>query len=107
VGLRCADTAAGKGCLPACQGDTDCPVGQGCRLGECYTPGEDAGCGALCTPVDAGVPIVVTPRDAGTGGGGRGGCGCAADGGSAPWGLLGALVSLLWSRRNTWRVRSQ
>lgn len=77
-GLRCADTAVGKGCQPWCQTTTDCPVGQECFMGECYSPTTDAGCGALCTKPDAGRPVVVTPKDAGNGNGGTGGCGCAS-----------------------------
>lgn len=75
-GLRCADTVVGKSCQPACNNDPDCPVGQYCYLGECYTPQEDAGCGTLCNKPDGGKPIVITPKDGGTGIGGTGGCGC-------------------------------
>lgn len=74
-GLRCADTAAGKACQPWCAMSNDCPVGQFCFNGECYTPEQDAGCGTLCNRPDAGRPVVVVPADAGTGGG-TGGCGC-------------------------------
>lgn len=98
LGLRCADTAVGKACQPACTADPECPVGQYCYQGECYTPEPDAGCGTLCTRPDAGKPIVVTPPDGGTGGGGFGGCGCGA---VDPAGLLGlvGLVSVLARRR--------
>jgi hypothetical protein len=105
AGLRCADTANGKGCLPACSTDLECAVGQRCSQGECYTPLEDSGCGSLCTAVDAGRPIVVTPKDAGTGGGGSGGCGCVAIDAALPWLLLTALGLFLTTRRSTWRGR--
>ena len=76
--LRCADTQVGKSCLPGCNTDANCPVGQFCNMGECYTPMEgDGGCSALQCRPDAGKPIVITPKDAGTGNGGSGGCGCA------------------------------
>lgn len=89
TGLRCADTINGKGCIPACDKDLDCAVGQHCYQGECYASGTDAGCGALCEGVDSGSPIVVTRKDGGTGGGGNGGCGCGALEGVVGWlGLL-------------------
>ncbi len=101
VGLRCADTTVGKSCQPACQFETDCPVGQGCYLGECYIPTQDAGCGTLCTRPDAG-PVVVIPKDGGNGGGGTGGCGCAT---VDPVTGLAALVALGWlGRRRSWRL---
>ncbi len=103
LGLRCADTAVGKACQPQCGSDPECPVGQYCYQGECYTPEEDAGCGTLCTRPDAGRPIVVTPRDAGTGDGGFGGCGCGAADPAALFGLLGLLT--LATRRRACRQR--
>jgi hypothetical protein len=102
AGLRCADTPNGRGCLTACKNDLDCSVGQHCQMGECYTPVEDAGCGSLCNPVDAGRPIVVVPKDAGSGLGGSGGCGCTASDPALPWLLLGALGLVLASRRASW-----
>lgn len=107
-GLRCADTATGKGCLPACSLDTDCPVGQYCYQGECYVPQEDdGGCTTLTCRPDAGKPI--TPVvDAGTGGGiGSGGCGCSTSASSLLFLLLGVLT-LAASRRGeraTWPRR--
>lgn len=89
-GLRCADTAVGKGCLPNCLNDTHCPVGEYCYLGECYPPTVDAGCGTLCTRPDAGKPVVVVPKDAGSGTGGTGGCGCTS---ADPLSLLAAFVA--------------
>lgn len=112
-GMRCADTAVGKSCQPACQpfdGGSNCPVGQRCctsaglgqacaYIGECYTPQGDGGC-LLCTQPDGGAPITPGPKDAGPGPGGSGGCGCASPGsawGVAMLGLLGLL-----SRRRSW-----
>ncbi|MDP2273176.1 MAG: hypothetical protein Q8K32_20725 [Archangium sp.] len=96
--LRCADTQVGKSCLPGCSGDANCPVGQFCSMGECYTPMEgDGGCSALQCRPDAGRPIVVTPKDAGTGNGGTGGCGCTTVAPSFAFVLLGLLT--LVSRR--------
>jgi hypothetical protein len=103
-GLRCADTSAGKGCIPACVQNTDCPVGQSCFNGECYAPTTDAGCTTLCAPTDAGHPIVPTGKDAGTGNGGTGGCGCAEPGQGLPFFFL-ALLLLAISRRSSWRAR--
>lgn len=95
IGLRCGDTTAGKACLPLCFDQSSCPVGQTCISGECYPPTpEDAGCGSICQKPDAGRPIVVTPRDAGTGGGGDGGCGCSTVDPMAAWLALGALIAL-------------
>ena len=100
--LRCADTQVGRSCLPACVNDTDCPVGQFCNLGECYTPMEgDGGCSTLQCRTDAGKPVVITPKDAGTGPGGTGGCGCASVDPSLGFALLGLLT--LASRRRSWR----
>ena len=100
--LRCADTQVSKSCLPACINNTDCPVGQSCYLGECYTPMEgDGGCSTLQCRTDAGRPIVITPKDAGSGIGGTGGCGCASVDPSAGFALLGLLTFL--SRRRSWR----
>jgi hypothetical protein len=99
TGLRCADTANGRGCMPACERNIDCPVGQSCYDGECYTPTEDGGCGDLCTPVDAGRPIVPVPKDAGNGNGGSGGCGCSGPGGDVGLVLWGAFALLLLARR--------
>ncbi len=81
LGARCANLPTGRACLPACTNSLDCPVGQDCNNGECYNPGEDdAGCGAFCGMVDAGKPIPPIKKDAGTGGGGTGGCGCSTSG---------------------------
>lgn len=104
LGLRCADTQAGKSCQPACNVDPDCPVGQFCNMGECYTPQEaDGGCSTLTCRPDAGRPIVVTPKDAGTGSGGTGGCGCSSVDPSFGFALLGLLTVV--SRRRSWRQR--
>ncbi len=101
AGLRCADTAVGKGCQPGCTGDNNCPVGQYCTLGECYAPETDAGCGSLCNLPDAGKPVIVIPKDAGTGSGGSGGCGCTSVDPALGLAALG-LLSVL-RRRRAWR----
>ncbi len=102
-GLRCGDTPVGKACLPLCDADSDCPVGQGCAFGECVTAVLDAGCGTLCNKPDAGRPVVVTPKDAGPGTGGTGGCGCST---VDPLAVLSALSLLgLSRRRSAWRAR--
>lgn len=93
-GLRCADTATGKACQPWCAMDVDCPVGQFCFNGECYSPEYDAGCGTLCNRPDAGRPVVVVPPDAGMGGG-TGGCGCN----SVDPSLMFAALALFCVRR--------
>ena len=94
LGLRCEDTASGKVCLPKCQSNSDCKVGDTCLSGECYPPeGADAGCmSSICMKPDAGRPINPTPRDAGTGNGGSGGCGCTTSDPAALWLLLSSLV---------------
>lgn len=76
LGLRCADTSVGKACMPQCNSDPECPVGQFCSMGECYTPNEDASCGTLCNRPDAGSKPIVITTDGGVTGGGSGGCGC-------------------------------
>lgn len=102
VGMRCADTQVGRSCQPSCSTDPECPVGQYCYQGECYTPMEgDGGCSTLQCRPDAGRPIVVSPKDAGTGPGGTGGCGCASVDPSFAFALLGLLT--LASRRRSWR----
>lgn len=100
IGLRCADTTVGKSCQPACSIDPDCPVGQFCYLGECYSvPPQDAGCATLCSKPDAGKPVVVPPKDGGVGDGGSGGCGCS----SVDPLLLAALGALVVGRRRSRR----
>ncbi len=77
-GTRCASLSTGRVCMPPCLDNVDCPLGQDCKSGECFNPGDyDGGCGAFCPTVDAGRPIVQPRRDAGAGGGGSGGCGCS------------------------------
>jgi MYXO-CTERM domain-containing protein len=102
--LRCADTQVGRSCLPACTSDVNCPVGQFCNLGECYTPMEgDGGCTTLQCRPDAGRPIPIPMKDAGTGIGGTGGCGCSTIDPSFGFGLLALLTFV--SRRRSWRQR--
>jgi hypothetical protein len=96
IGLRCADTPVGKACMPQCNSDTECPVGQSCYMGECYTPQEDASCGTLCNKMDAGRPIIIPPKDGGVGTGGTGGCGCSV---IEPLTFLAAAVAALSRRR--------
>lgn len=103
AGLRCATTPVGQSCSPACTSDTNCPVGESCQFGECVPPAVDSGCGTLCTRPDAGKPIVVVPKDAGSGGGGTGGCGCTS---VDPMSVFAAFAALgLLRRRQSCRAR--
>ncbi len=101
TGLRCADTLGGRGCVPACTLDSQCPVGQSCSQGDCVVPG-DGGClGTLCVKPDSGQPITPTPRDGGSGGGGSGGCGCSSVDAAGWLGLVLALA--VRRRRSSWQ----
>ena len=53
-----------------------------------------------CRP-DAGRPIVIVPKDAGSGNGGTGGCGCSTVDPSFGFAMLGLLT--LAARRRSWR----
>jgi hypothetical protein len=100
TGLRCGDYPGVKVCIPACQADTDCPVGQTCQDQECELPfaSNDAGCRAFCDVPDAGRPLVPMP-DAGTvTGGGNAGCACSTPSTFGPM-LALAAVSLVARRR--------
>lgn len=105
MGLRCGDTPVGKACVPNCLLDAHCPVGQTCYFGECYStiPSDDAGCGPLCNKPDAGKPVVVAPKDAGTGPGGTGGCGCTSVDPLSGLAVLAALAGVV--RRSRCRQR--
>jgi hypothetical protein len=99
AGTRCANLPTGQACMPPCGKDLDCPVGQACLGGECLNPDDDAGCGAFCRP-DGGTPIVISPKDGGTGPGGSGGCGCSSAADFAAL-LAAAAVVAGFSRRRT------
>lgn len=103
IPLQCANLPTGRGCLPPCFVDSECPVGTTCNGGECNNPmvDPDGGCGLLCTTEDGGVPIKPPRKDAGAGPGGSGGCGCN----SSPASLLFALMGLLLPRGRLWRRR--
>lgn len=94
-GLSCGFFSTGRGCVPPCISDVQCPVGTVCNSGECSEPtaGGDAGC-PLCPP-DAGKPIGGGPSDAG-GPGTSGGCGCQTGFGLETFATMGAV--LLWAR---------
>jgi hypothetical protein len=98
-GLRCADYPGVKACIPACQSDTDCPVGQSCLDQECVLPVDpnDAGCGTFCNVPDAGRPFVPRPDAGISGGGGNAGCACSTPGAFGPMLALAGLA--LWARR--------
>ena len=101
-GLRCADYPGLKACIPACQADTDCPVGQSCRDSECVLPidPDDAGCGTFCVVPDAGRPFVPRPDAGVMTGGGNAGCACST---SSAFGPMLALAALgLVARRRRW-----
>ncbi|MEN9798942.1 MAG: hypothetical protein RL653_2638 [Pseudomonadota bacterium] len=101
-GQRCALLATGRACVPACTFQEECPLGTACIGGECVDPDQlDGGC-ALCNGRDAGNPNPVGGgrRDAGTGSGSAGSCGCTG----APG---GAWVAAAWwfachTRRRRW-----
>jgi hypothetical protein len=99
--LQCANLPTGRGCVPPCSNDLDCPVGIHCNNGECSNPAidPDGGCGLLCQTEDSGY-MKPPPGDAGTGGGGNnGGCGCK----TSPPSLLFALMGLFLLRSRPWR----
>ncbi|MFZ5469065.1 MAG: matrixin family metalloprotease [Myxococcota bacterium] len=78
-GLQCGYLPTGRGCVPRCSLDPECPVGTQCINGECRPPTSfDGGC-ALCPGgSDAGRPTQGLPADGGAGSGpGSGGCGCS------------------------------
>lgn len=108
AGEQCADTSTGKGCLPGCTSNAQCPVGDVCNAGECVVASvPDAGCGG-CT-VDAGTPPLKSDAGTGPGPSSDGAFGCEAAPGSASWvGLWPLLLALGWltqRRRRTWRSR--
>ncbi|HLL55862.1 MAG TPA: hypothetical protein VK447_20030 [Myxococcaceae bacterium] len=86
-GQQCGYTSNGRGCMPACNSDVNCPTGYRCSFGQCSssTGSADAGTCALCFTAggDAGNPA---------GGGSDGGtlpdprptgCGCQTSGSGA------------------------
>jgi hypothetical protein len=97
-GQQCAQLPTGRGCMPSCGSDVECPVGTVCRFGECVLFGsDDAGCPFCPTDQDGGGNA---PRkDAGTGGGGNGSCGCTAAGGLQTIFALWLMVSFATRRR--------
>lgn len=105
AGEQCGQLSSGRGCVPSCRFNSDCPVGTECNFGECVVlGGDDSGC-PFC-PVDdggAGGGGGGSRRDAGTGGGGTGTCGCSG----APAQSLGLATLLLFiaMRRRTWPSR--
>jgi MYXO-CTERM domain-containing protein len=104
AGTRCANLPTGRGCVPPCDNDFDCNVGENCVLGDCINPNEDdAGCGAFCMTGDSGHPIIPPKKDGGSGPGGTGGCGCSTP---SDFAALLAAAAVLWamSRR---RVRER
>jgi hypothetical protein len=102
VGLQCATRATGKVCVGPCALDTDCAVGQSCNGGQCqdlYVQDDGGNCGDFCNQVDAGHPKTPPATDAGSGGGGLGGCGCQTVDGGLTALLLAAWVMGLSMRR--------
>lgn len=114
-GEQCAELTTGRGCLPGCTSNGQCPVGDVCQSGECVLAAPpDAGC-ASCTQdagsdagtSDAGTSDAGTqkpPADAGTGPSSGGAFGCSAAGGAAAplWVLLLGL-GLLARKGRAWR----
>lgn len=97
-GLQCGATRAGKGCVPPCKTELDCPVGTNCVGGQCQAPEtSDGGC-ALCGSPDSGRPTEGV-RDGGSGPSVGGGCGCrSTDDLSLLFWLL-SCTTLLWQTR--------
>lgn len=88
AGLRCTELPEGAACLPGCQSELDCPVGNVCVAGECENP--------FATP-DAG-DAAPSPDGGGLGGEQPTGCGCQT-GGSPIWAALFAWILLGVRRR--------
>ncbi|MDX2013522.1 MAG: MYXO-CTERM sorting domain-containing protein [Myxococcaceae bacterium] len=99
TGLRCKTFAGVQACVPMCQLDLDCPVGQRCIEGECELPVDpnDAGCTVFCTPPDAGMMFRPRPDGGPMTGGGSAGCACSTPGGFGP--MLGLVGLALAARR--------
>ncbi len=90
-GYQCGLLPTGRGCIPGCQTNADCPVGNVCHNNECR--GESDGGACVLCPTDSGVTGPPPPRpDAGQGGGNEGGCGCSS---AATSGLFWAGLPLL------------
>jgi uncharacterized protein (TIGR03382 family) len=92
---QCGYLPTGRGCLPQCTADLECPAGLLCRNGAC-APNEDGGC-LLCADGDGGRP----PLPGGGGAGGKtnpgGGCGCGAAGAPGATWPLAFLTAWGWS----------
>ena len=108
-GDQCEQLSTGNGCVPGCQSNSECLVGDVCSGGECVTPAPDAG----CTPcsVDAGVP---PPSDGGSGGGGGGGggssggaFGCQSAPGGSPWAAFAWFFGLAFLLKSAASRRRQ
>jgi len=100
-GQRCALLPSGRACLPACVMDSQCPVGLSCIGGECMSPEQlDGGCLLCSKPDGGGRPLDGRPKDAGTGSGSAGSCGCDASAGVAMW--AAGWLWLLGRRSRRW-----
>jgi MYXO-CTERM domain-containing protein len=99
LGLRCRTFPGVQACVPMCQFDLDCPVGQRCIEGECELPvdPEDAGCTVFCSAPDAGMPFRPRPDGGTPSGGGSAGCACSTPGAFSP--MLGLVGLALAARR--------
>jgi hypothetical protein len=106
-GLQCGLLPTGRGCIPPCVSDAECPVGTLCIAGQCTDPSlnvPDSGC-ALC-PSDAGKPITAPQSDGGPPANPSGGCGCQTGFTFSSFATMGLL--LLWAgrrERRAWRLR--
>jgi hypothetical protein len=101
AGEQCAQLPTGRGCFPGCTFDGDCAVGMVCNpYGECVEFGNgDGGCPFCPGNDDAGN----APRkDAGTGNGNNGNCGCSTLSGAQTF-LALSLVLSFSARRRSWR----
>ncbi|MBX7116564.1 MAG: matrixin family metalloprotease, partial [Myxococcaceae bacterium] len=84
AGLQCGLLSTGRGCLPPCTDDLQCPVGTRCAQGECLMSQPDAGCDDC-----GGDGGLVTGRPAG--------CGCQTGFAFETFATMGLV--LLWARR--------
>jgi Matrixin len=101
---QCAQLPTGRGCLPGCLINSDCPVGTECNFGECVLlGGDDSGCPFCPTEQDSGTNP--PRRDAGTGGGGTGTCGCSTLSGPQTFFALALMLSFGLRRRLKWPNR--
>ena len=101
AGLQCGLLASGRGCIPGCTANEECPVGSTCSGGQCTNPhAQDGGTCTLCPDPNDPLQKPHAGPDAGAGGGTTsGGCGCTASPGALALLLPWSLVLVLRGRR--------